>query len=46
VGWAIGAWLDRHYHQEWISIVGILVGAVGGFIQLFRAANRMMKKDE
>ena len=46
VGWAIGAWLDRHYQQTWISIAGILVGAVGGFIQIFRAANRMMKKDE
>lgn len=46
IGWLLGAWLDRHFHQNWIAIAGILVGAVGGFIQIFRAANQYMKKDE
>ena len=46
VGWLLGAWLDKHFHQEWIAVAGILLGAVGGFIQIFRAANKYMKKDD
>lgn len=46
VGWLIGAWLDRRFHQQWIEIAGILLGAAGGFIQLFRAASRYMKKGD
>ena len=46
IGWLIGAWLDRHFHQSWISIVGILVGAAGGFMQIFRVASKYMKSDE
>ena len=46
IGWLIGAWLDRHFHQHWIGIVGILVGAVGGFIQIFTMASRYLKRDE
>ena len=33
VGLLIGAWLDRHYHQHWIVVVGMLLGAAGGFIR-------------
>ena len=45
IGWLIGSWLDRHFHQNWISIVGILLGAVAGFIQIFRTASRYLKND-
>jgi ATP synthase protein I len=45
IGWLVGSWLDRHFHQEWISIVGILLGALGGFIQIFRTASRYLKND-
>jgi ATP synthase protein I len=45
IGWLIGSWLDRHFHQEWISIVGILLGALAGFIQIFRTASRYLKGD-
>ena len=45
IGWLIGSWLDRHLHQEWISIVGILLGALAGFIQIFRTASRYLKSD-
>jgi ATP synthase protein I len=44
IGWLFGSWLDRHFHQEWISIVGILLGAVAGFMQIFRTASRYLKK--
>jgi len=45
VGWLGGAWLDRHFHQEWIAITGIILGAVAGFIQIFRTASRFLKDD-
>jgi ATP synthase protein I len=45
IGWLVGAWLDRRFHQEWIGIVGILLGAVGGFMQIFYTASRYLKRD-
>jgi ATP synthase protein I len=45
IGWLAGTWLDRHFHQGWISIVGILLGALAGFIQIFRTASRYLKSD-
>src|SRR5260370_36865011 len=38
IGWLAGSWLDRLFHQEWISFVGIRLGALGGFVQVFRTA--------
>jgi ATP synthase protein I len=45
IGWLGGSWLDRHFHQGWISIAGILLGAVAGFVQIFTTASRFLKKD-
>ena len=45
IGWMVGSWLDRHFHQSWISIVGILLGALAGFVQIFRTASRYVKND-
>jgi F0F1-type ATP synthase assembly protein I len=45
IGWLVGSWLDRHFHQGWISIVGILLGALAGFVQIFRMASRYLKSD-
>jgi ATP synthase protein I len=45
IGWLVGAWLDRHFHQSWISIAGILLGALAGFVQIFRTASRYLKND-
>jgi ATP synthase protein I len=45
IGWLVGSWLDRHFHQSWISIVGILLGALAGFIQIFRTASRYIRND-
>ncbi len=44
IGWFIGMLLDHHFHTEWIQIVGILVGAVAGFVQIFTTASKFMKK--
>jgi ATP synthase protein I len=43
IGWLLGSWADRHFHQNWIGITGILLGAVAGFLQIYRTAARFMK---
>ncbi len=45
IGWLLGAWLDHHFHQNWIGVVGILLGAVAGFLQMFTTAARFLKRD-
>jgi F0F1-type ATP synthase assembly protein I len=36
VGWIIGAWADKHFHQTWIAIVGIVFGAISGLVFVIR----------
>jgi ATP synthase protein I len=36
IGWAIGLALDHWLHQHWINILGLITGAVAGFVQIFR----------
>jgi ATP synthase protein I len=43
IGWLAGGWLDRHFHQDWMAIAGIVLGAIGGFIQIFTVASKYMK---
>ena len=45
IGWLGGGWLDRHFHHSWMGIVGILLGAAGGFVQIFRTAAKYLKND-
>jgi len=46
VGLLLGAWLDRHFHQHWLSVAGMLLGAAGGFIQIFTTIARLPKRGE
>jgi ATP synthase protein I len=46
IGALAGLALDKHFHTGWIVVVGILVGAAGGFIQVYRTAAHYMKKDD
>ena len=46
IGWLIGDALDHHFHTGWIGVVGILVGAVAGFVQIFTTASRYLKRGE
>jgi len=46
VGLGIGYLLDRHFHTKWIVVAGMLLGAAGGFIQIFTAAARSLKRDD
>jgi uncharacterized membrane protein YfcA len=36
IGWLAGAWLDKHLHQEWIAVAGILFGGVAGLVYVVR----------
>jgi F0F1-type ATP synthase assembly protein I len=36
VGWLVGTALDGWLHQHWLSIVGLILGTVGGFVELIR----------
>jgi ATP synthase protein I len=36
VGWIFGAWLDKLFHQSWISLVGILFGGISGIVYVVR----------
>ncbi|HZQ25658.1 MAG TPA: AtpZ/AtpI family protein [Terriglobales bacterium] len=36
VGWLIGALLDRWLHTKWLYLVGLLLGIIGGFVELIR----------
>lgn len=45
IGWAIGTFLDHKLHQEWIAIVGLIFGAVAGFVQIYRVASAAMSKN-
>jgi ATP synthase protein I len=45
IGWLVGSWLDQHFHQGWIAIAGIVLGAVAGFVQIFVTASRYLKND-
>jgi F0F1-type ATP synthase assembly protein I len=46
LGMLVGSWLDRRFHTGWIAIAGILVGAAGGFVQIFTIAARYMKNNK
>ncbi len=45
IGWFAGDALDKHFHTGWMGVVGILLGAAAGFIQIFRTASRYLKRD-
>jgi ATP synthase protein I len=44
VGWAIGLALDHWLHQQWINILGVVLGAVAGFVQIFRVVLSQSKE--
>jgi ATP synthase protein I len=46
VGWALGSWADKHFGTHFWAIVGILIGAAGGFIKIFQTAQKYMKDPE
>jgi ATP synthase protein I len=45
IGWLIGAEIDKHFHTSWVGLVGILVGAIAGFVQIFATASKILNRD-
>ncbi len=43
IGWFLGSLLDRWLHQQWMYVAGIVVGAIAGFVQMYRVASGYMK---
>ena len=46
IGWLAGSLLDKHFGTSWMMIVGILLAAAAGFIQMFRTASSYLKRDK
>lgn len=44
VGWLFGAALDRWLGTTWIQVAGIVLGAVAGFFEIFRAAIKISRE--
>ena len=42
IGWGLGALLDKWLHQNWIYIVGLVMGAAAG---LFEAVRQALRED-
>jgi hypothetical protein len=36
--WLPGYWLDRHFHQKWMAIAGVVFGIVAGLVAAIRMA--------
>jgi ATP synthase protein I len=46
VGLGVGYLLDRHFHTKWIAVTLLLLGAAGGFYQLFAFLARTSKRGD
>ena len=36
IGWLLGAWADKAWHQSWLGIAGIVFGGVSGLVYVVR----------
>jgi F0F1-type ATP synthase assembly protein I len=43
VGYFLGSLLDHWLHTHWIYLVGVIFGAVAGFVQMIRMASAMSR---
>jgi F0F1-type ATP synthase assembly protein I len=34
--WLPGFWLDRHFHQTWIAMAGVVFGIIAGLVAAIR----------
>jgi F0F1-type ATP synthase assembly protein I len=46
IGWLGGAALDKWLHQHWIYLVGIILGCIAGFVEIFRLVQTNEKEME
>lgn len=36
IGWLLGAWADKAFHQEWIGLAGLVFGGISGLVYVIR----------
>jgi F0F1-type ATP synthase assembly protein I len=36
VGWLLGAWADKAWHQSWIGLAGMVFGGISGIVYVVR----------
>jgi F0F1-type ATP synthase assembly protein I len=36
IGWLLGAWADKAFHQSWIAVAGIVFGGISGIVYVVR----------
>lgn len=46
IGWLIGSWLDRRFHQSWIGLAGIIFGGIAGMVHVIRMVLAAGPKDD
>ena len=46
VGYAIGYYLDKLFHTKWLQILFLILGSVGGFIELIRQVMKDTRDDD
>lgn len=46
IGWLAGTGLDHHFGTHWMTVTGILLGAVAGFVRIFQMARSYLKRGE
>ena len=46
VGWFLGSLVDHHFATKFWGIIGILIGAAGGFIKIYTTAKQFMKDQD
>jgi F0F1-type ATP synthase assembly protein I len=42
-GYLLGSLMDRWLHTSWIEVVGLILGSVGGLIELIRTVSKDTK---
>lgn len=45
VGYGIGYYLDKAFGTQWLSILFLILGSVGGFVQLIRQIMKDTRDD-
>lgn len=36
IGWLLGAWADKAWHQSWIGLAGMAFGGISGIVYVVR----------
>jgi ATP synthase protein I len=44
VGYIVGALADHWLHTTWLSVAGLIFGAIAGFVQMVRLAMSSLKE--